>query len=129
MGFDSGFRSLPRDFPSTYDYQDLNNSSPVKEEFGRKLTNNFEPNKSTALNDMGVGISLGRKLKLNGNPFTTHTYIGISQSQLQYERSFNRYFEWTDQSLDILPWERYTDNQYNKDNTVNIMSNWTYRPG
>jgi TonB-dependent receptor len=129
LGFDNGFRSLPSGFPSSNDYQNLNNASPIKAEWGQQLENNFIPLRANAMPDMGVGISLGRKLKIKGNPLSMHTFIGLSQSQLQYQRSFNRYFEWTDKSQDILPWERYTDEQYNKSNTVNIMSNWTYNMG
>ncbi len=126
MGFDNGFRSLPSNFPSTFDYQGLNNRSPEKAELARQLPNNFEPLKRTAMPDMGVGVSLGRKYNINGNPLSSYTFIGLSQSQVQYKRSFNRYFEWVDQTQDILPWEQYNDMQYSKDNSVNVLSNWTY---
>ncbi|MCC5918009.1 MAG: carboxypeptidase-like regulatory domain-containing protein [Cryomorphaceae bacterium] len=129
LGFDNGFRSLPSNFPSTYDYQGLNNASPQKAEIARELNNNFAPQAMNALPDHSVGVSIGRVGKLNGKKLTSFNSFNIGTSYQQYQRSFNRYFEWVDQTNPILPWEAYLDDHYTKSQKVNILSNWTYDLG
>jgi TonB-dependent receptor len=130
LGFDNGFRALPSNFPSTDEYQNLSNGSEEKARLAQGLNNNFMPTQRFALPDYGVGISMGRVKKFdNGRTLTSFNAFNISSGYQFYQRSFNRYFEWVDQTQDILPWESYVDDYYSREDKVNILSNWTYNLG
>ncbi|TVQ77449.1 MAG: TonB-dependent receptor [Flavobacteriales bacterium] len=130
LGFDSGFRSLPSSFPSTFDYQDLSNGSEEKANIARSLPNNFMPMQKMALPDYGIGLSMGRiKRFSDGRSLTSFNAFNLSSGYQFFQRSFNRYFEWVDQTQDILPWESYIDDHFSREDKINILSNWTYNMG
>src|SRR5690606_12203474 len=64
-------------------------------------------------------------IMLGDKVLSTVNTINYSRSFQSYQRSFNRYFEWVDQDQPILTRFNYTDNNYQQDTRLSVMSNWT----
>lgn len=117
LGFDSGYRALPSSFPST-NLRDLPGSSPTRVTAAHSLQNNFVTRQTTATPDMGAGITLGRFRQVGNARLSALTSINVSQSYQNSEREFFRYLETAEKRF------AYTDNYYEKENKVGILSNW-----
>jgi TonB-dependent receptor len=125
LGFDNGLRTLPSSFPSRSVLQNTARNSSIRTEAAHRLSNNFNPQRSTATPDYGMGLALGRTIMLGDKVLSTVNTINYSRSFQSYQRSFNRYFEWVDQDQPILTRFNYTDNNYQQDTRLSVMSNWT----
>jgi hypothetical protein len=120
-------RRLPSSFPSTDELAGSNRRDPIRQEAGRMLTNNFMPIEGIALPDISLGMTFGRKYQLAGKDLTNLTTVNISQSFQYFQRDFFRYFEWEDRTQPVLERFAFIDENYQRDNKVTIMSNWSYR--
>jgi len=130
LGFDNGFRKLPNSFPSTSVLQNSPRNSPIRQDAGRSLENNFNPTESTALPDFKIGFNMGRNFDFeNGNRLTMINSISYSNTYQFNERKFYRYLEWVDQTQPILERFRFTDLNYENQVRLTAMSNWVYRFG
>jgi outer membrane receptor for ferrienterochelin and colicin len=129
LGFDSGYRQLPSNFPSTRSLQSDPRNGNIRYNAAQSLENNFQPLESTASPDHSLGLSFGRILKNGNNRFTTFNSINYSTSYQHFNREFNRYFALTDPSKPIDLRFRFIDGLYEKQNRVSIMSNWKLKIG
>lgn len=128
LGFDNGYRNLPSEFPSLNVLGGASGS--VRENAGRLLNNNFAIKERSALPDVSLGFTMGRNFKLFKIPTANVTNVSISQSYQFYEREFNRFFEY-DAVLDptaVRPRFTFSDDVFEKQNRVSIMSNFTFTP-
>lgn len=128
LGFDSGYRRLPGGFPDSRTLQSSPRNSPIRINAAHTLPNNFAPETHTAWADQSMGFTIGRSRKLGGERLLSSiTTLNYSTGYQSAKRQFNRYFEWEDRSTDITKRFAYLDDTYQKDNKVNMMSNWKYR--
>lgn len=126
LGFDNGFRALPDAFPSTRVFQNTNRGDLLRQELGRELTNNFQPTERMATPDYSIGATFGRKYTVNGKKLTTLTSVNLSESYQFFERDFFRYFEWEDRTRPVDQRFAFLDDNYQRDNKITVLSNWTY---
>lgn len=125
LGFDNGFRHLPENFPGRNVFMNEGPTSEIRRDAARSLANNYAPIEAMAIPNISLSINQGKTFKLSGvKKLTTVNSINYSQSYQNYEREFNRYQIWADFNTPIQKWFEYKDNVYQKDNKVNIMSNW-----
>lgn len=124
FGFDRSFRPLPDNFPTTRVLQGSARNAQIREDAAEMLPNNFNPTEGTALPDYGLAFSMGKVMDLKGKKLTTITSVGYSNSYQYYERDFYRYFEWEDRELPIVERFRFMDDVYQRDQKINVMSNW-----
>lgn len=128
LGFDGGFRRLPSGFPSSDELRSAPRNSEIRIEAAHSLSNNFVPEKRTSWADQSMGISFGTSKSFSGDRLLSNiTTIGYSTGYQTFNREFKRYFEWTDEAQDILQRFSYQDMTYQKDNKINLMSNWKFR--
>ncbi|MCS6927955.1 MAG: outer membrane beta-barrel protein [Saprospiraceae bacterium] len=127
LGFDNGFRQLPKAFPSTFEMQDAARNSSLRKFAADLLPNNYEPIRGTALPDHSIGFSFGRRMKLGGKQLSTVNIVNYSTSYQNYLRDFYRYFEWTDFNRPIELRFRFDDRGYEKATRISILSNWRLR--
>jgi hypothetical protein len=126
LGFDHSYRHLPDDFPIRNVLVNEGPTSEIRRDAGRSLSNNYTPLEGIAIPNLGLSANFGKIFKLtSGKRLTTVNSVNYSQSFQSYERKFHRYQIWTDFNTPIQEWFDYTDQVYQKDNKVNIMSNWT----
>ena len=125
LGFDNSFRQLPDDFPIRNVMMNEGPTSELRRDAARMLPNNFMPNESMAQPDLGVSVNYAKKFTIGGMKATTFNSINYSQSFKTYERDFYRYQIWTDFDQPIDDWFAFVDNVYEKDNKINVMSNWS----
>lgn len=126
LGFENGFRRLPSDFPSTFAFGSLSPVSEERKNQAHRLPNNFVANRSTALPDYSVGLSVGRNIRFkNGMRLNAINNISLSGSYQYYEREFNRFFAWEppfDVPIDLR--FAFVDDVYEKQNRISLLSNW-----
>ncbi|MCC5905400.1 MAG: carboxypeptidase-like regulatory domain-containing protein [Balneolaceae bacterium] len=127
IGFDNGYRKLPKNFPSSNELQNSARNSDLRISSAHSLPNNFNPIESTALPDYSLGIQIGRNSTVRGRQLSTVTTIDYSTGFQYSQRDFLRYFEWVDQSQPILKRFQYSDDFYSKENKISLMSNWKLR--
>ena len=125
LGFDNSLRSLPDAFPSRNKLVEEGPTSEVRRDAARMLPNNFNPTEQLATPDISVGVEYGKKFKVGKMNASTFNSISMSQSFKNYQRTFNRYQIWTNFNQPIDDWFEYQDDIYEKDNKVNVMSNWS----
>jgi len=127
LAFDNGSRHLPDNFPDRNIMVNEGPTSELRRDAARSLQNNYAPIESMAIPNIGLAVNFGKTYKLSGvKRLTTVHSINYSQSFQNFERKFHRYQIWSDLDQPIQDWFEYTDNVYQKDNKVNIMSNWAY---
>lgn len=123
LGFDNGYRQLPDAFPQE-SLRSLPNKSQKRADAAHTLQNNFAPQTTTALPDVGVGFNLARKFYVKNVQFNTITAINYSQSFLTYDKDFSRYLELTGNQTEATPRFKYTDSYNEKDNKIGVITNW-----
>lgn len=126
LGFDNGYRQLPDAFP-TENLRSLGNRSPQRIAAAHTLNNNFAPKTSTALPDISVGMSLGRRIflsKKNDKTLSTITAINYGQSYVSYDKEFNRYLELGAGASRADKRFAFSDANYEKENKIGLISNW-----
>lgn len=127
LGFDNGFRSLPSSFPTRNQLITEGPTSEMRRDAARSLENNWEPIQGIATPDLAVGVEYGKSFKVGDIQASTFNAINFSQSFKVYDRKFYRYQIWTNFDSPIEKWFEYTDNVNEKDNKVNVMSNWSFQ--
>lgn len=127
LGFDNGYRKLPNSFPDSKTLQSSPRNSDIRINAAHTLPNNFNPTIQTATPDYKIGIDFGRNSQIFGLPLSTITSIDYSHSFQSYQRDFHRYFEWEDRTQPILSRFQFTDDFYDKETKIGLMSNWKVR--
>lgn len=128
LGFDNGFRQLPRDFMPTRRFQNLPRNSDERREQALKLPNNWATSQSMALPNYSFGLGWGRNFNLkNGRTLSTINTIDYSNSYQIFNRDFYRYFEWEDRDNPILKRFQFDDMINQKDTRISVLSVWNYR--
>lgn len=127
LGFDSGFRQLPGNFPNSRTLQSSARNAQIRQDAAHSLPNNWVANRGTALPDYSVGLSFGRNMTVGGKRLTAVNAINYSTNYQHYVRDFYRYFEWEDRAQPILVRFQYDDDVYEKQNRISILSNWKLR--
>lgn len=123
FGFDNGYRQLPSTFPTT-NLRGLPNRSQTRADAAKMLPNNFAPETSTAMPDLGIGLSLARTWRLGSKKLNTISGINYSQSYITYDRAFNRYLEFNPENNTADKRFDYIDNNNERDNRIGVISNW-----
>lgn len=124
LGFDASLRPLPDNFPTRNQLVVEGPTSEMRQDAARMLPNNFLPEESMATPDVSMSMELGKNFTIAGKKASTYTTMTVSESYKIYEREFNRYQIWTNFNSPIEDWFAYVDDVYEKDNKVNVMSNW-----
>jgi hypothetical protein len=123
LGFDNGYRQLPRNFP-TENLRNYPNKSSKRIEAARLLNNNFAPLYTIAMPDIGVNATVSKGMNIGRRKLSTLSGISYGQSFAVYNKSFNRYLEMDPISKKVENRFAYVDNTNEKDNRIGIISNW-----
>lgn len=123
LGFDNGYRKLPSDFP-TENLRDLPGNASARVAAAHSLKNNFTHQRSTALPDVGLGLTFGKSWHMGVTRLSTLTLANLSQSYSHYQRDFFRYLEQSDPELPVEQRFAYIDSYYEKENKISLLSNW-----
>lgn len=123
LGFDNGYRQLPNTFP-TENLRQLPNRSPKRIEAAKTLTNNFAPQQTTAMPDIGAGVNFARKFWIGNTQVNTITALSYGQSTLSYDKMFSRYLELQPGASQATKRFNFTDSYGEKENKVGVISNW-----
>lgn len=126
LGFDNGFRQLPSGFPTNPSALNDNNQSVF---YANQLNNNFNPQRSSAFLDTGVGFSLGRKINFKSGKVLSTT------NGLSYSNRFQSFLKNTNNYINILVGEQtsaqdqrdFDDNYYSNEVRLTLLSNWSLK--
>jgi TonB-dependent receptor len=121
LGFDNGFRALPSGFPATNALQGTNRTSPLREQAGRMLENNFDYSTISAPVDWGVNMELSQNFKVRGIKINTLNNLAYSNSYQFKNAQFDRYFF---DGNEVETRFTYQDKYYENDVRISGISNW-----
>jgi outer membrane receptor for ferrienterochelin and colicin len=126
LGFDNGFRGLPSDFPQSSVLIETPRTSPVRQNAGRSLENNFDYSTHSAPMDFSVGAELAKNFDIGRIQFGTLTNVSYSNSYQAKNVKFDRYL-FNDQEIE----SRFSFRDQYSENDVRIsgISNWTVNVG
>lgn len=125
LGLGSSFRNLPSDFPTNLATV---NSATVRDAAALKLGSDWIAGKHTAMPNLKLGLSFGRKWKLsNGNKLGTITSLNYSQDYNTRNAMKNFMYESFDaQSETPVYLYKYYADIYSREIRVGLMHNWAY---
>lgn len=126
FGFDNGFRSLPEGFPSTSIMASSSRTSPLRQDAGRLLTNNFDFSTTSAPVDFSAGVELMKSFNVGRIKFGSLTNLSYSNSYQFKKVAFDRYL-FNDQEIE--PRFSYKDSYYENDVRISGISNWSAQIG
>ncbi len=126
LGFDNGFRQLPSGFPTNSNVLNDNNQSVF---YANQLSNNFNPNQSTAFLDSGIGFSLGRKINLkDGKTLSTINSLSYSNRFQSYLKNTNTYINALVGNQTSSQLQRdFADNYFSNEVRLTLLSNWSLK--
>ncbi len=126
LGFDNSFRQLPELFPSRNLLINEGPTSELRQKAARMLPNNFNPVETMALPNLGLSFNLGKILTIGGKKVHTVNSFSYTSSFQTYTKDFKRYDVWTNFSVPIYTRFAFKDDVSQKDNKINVMSNWKF---
>jgi hypothetical protein len=125
LGFDNGSRNLPEGAPSNY--KDIAFDIPRLVEESQKFENKWTINSTNAVPDLRMSFDLGRAFDLGSISVSTLNSINYSNT-LQYNQIKRyRYTNYEEESRESSPFFAFTDDQYNRNVRIGLLSNWTFR--
>jgi len=124
LGFDSGFRTLPSNFPDTFTLQNSARNSQLRQDAANLLPNNFNPQRGTALTNNSLGVSMGSSFNMGKYRVSSINSLDYSLGYQYFQREFFRYFEWEDRNRPILQRFAYKDENYRQETQLSLLSNW-----
>ncbi|RPH32444.1 MAG: TonB-dependent receptor [Bacteroidales bacterium] len=123
LGFDDGTRDLPKGFPM--DLENTTNPTTI-DNFSKAFNKNWVASLIKAKPDQRIGITFGKKFKIDKLLIGSTTSIGYSNS-MDFNpidnNSFNSYNVIDDEPVYKF---KYNDNQYTNSVKVNALSNWSF---
>lgn len=126
LGVDNGFRSLPSSFPTTSSMISTPRTSPIRQQAGQSLSNNFDYSSFSAPMDFGLGAEIAKNFYLGRLELGTITNISYSNSYQVKPVNFQRYLF---NEQEITPRFGYNDSYYENDVRISGISNWTAKIG
>jgi len=127
LGFDNGYRSLPGGFPSTEALKTTGQTSSLREQAGKSLSNRFDYSTSKAPVDYGFNFGLARNVSLGRIQASTLTSLGYSTNYQYYKASFNRYTTFdTDPETQSTYQNDFQDSNYSHETKISLIHNWLF---
>lgn len=126
LGFDTGLRRLPSDFPSPTEL--ANGSREFRAQAGRMLNNNFGLNEQMASPNHKFRVTLARKGNLGKYKVNSVNSFGFGREYLYRDVDVNKFFFY---DPNIAPraefWQDFEDANYTQEASFNVISNWSFR--
>jgi TonB-dependent receptor len=127
IGLDNNFRPLPSSFPTTAQLTNSAPTSQIRVDAARSLPNNFDTTRSDAFLDNGMGLSLGRNIKIGSNKIYSVNALSYSTNYQTYERSFRRYNFLNAGETRPTDWFVFNDKTYQQEVRLTVLSNWMFK--
>ena len=128
LGFDNGFRALPKDMPSDLNIYETATNPEIRNkitDLGRDLNNAWSASKTVAIPDQKFALGFNRKMSIGKSDlFTTNalTYNYTNNSDLITVTDYGPYNYKNDSPAYT---DQYINNYYSNAARGTIMSNWT----
>ncbi|HEY5746778.1 MAG TPA: TonB-dependent receptor [Chryseolinea sp.] len=127
LGFDNGFRSLPNGFPSVDALKTTGQTSPLREQAGKSLSNHFDYTTSKAPVDYGFNFGYARNVSFGRVQASTLTALNYSTNYQYYKASFNRYTTFdTDPETKSTFQNDFQDSNYSHETKISLIHNWLF---
>ncbi len=121
LGFDNGARGFPKNAPA--DYSALGFHPTLVEMESRKWKNSWGLEDINVLPDLRLNLNFGNSFNLGRMKLNTINGITYSNTSQYNEASFNRYYNYNDDSSSDVMFN-YTDDQLTNNVRLGLLSNW-----
>lgn len=123
-GFNDGYNDMPESIPGNL----ATHSDPdAIQSYGRSFKNNWLPQETNALMDLGVSITHGRKMKWGKTDVGNITAITYSNNKTRFDserNDYNAYDHVNDRSQYIYTFQ---DEQFAQNIRTGFLHNWAFR--
>jgi TonB-dependent receptor len=117
LGFGSGFRSLPSNFPSTRNVI-LNAGTEAMIQNFRDLNPYYDVHSTTVMPDLRANINLSKRFFIGNKELTNISYVNYSNTHSYQQMVQNRFL------FDGSVQNTFNDNNYSNNVRLGAMSNW-----
>jgi hypothetical protein len=131
LGFDNGYRSLPKDMPSHLNlYEAATNPEIYNKvtDMGRALNKTWTPISGNAYPDQRFSLGFNKRINLGtqslGN-ITALTYSNTNNIDQVVNNNFSIYDFKNDRSQYV---DQFSDNQYTNSVKLGLLNNWSWYP-
>jgi outer membrane receptor protein involved in Fe transport len=127
LGFDNGFRSLPNGFPSVEALKTTGQTSALREQAGKSLSNHFDYSTSKAPVDYGFNFGYARNVSFGRIQASTLTALNYSTNYQYYKASFNKYTTFDTDPETISTYQNdFKDSNYSHETKISLIHNWLF---
>jgi hypothetical protein len=131
LGFDNGFRSLPKNIPAHLNIYDEATNPVIKNkisEIGQGLNKSWVPISGRAYPDQRFGIGFNKRFNIGSQTFgnlTSVSYSNTSNSDQVSNNNFSIYDFKNNKSQYV---DEFNDNQYTNSVKIGLLHNWFWYP-
>ncbi|RNI26224.1 TonB-dependent receptor [Rufibacter latericius] len=126
LGFDSGTRQLPGNFPSTAKFQSLSYTERAQYGQNLDLPNTWKPEKATAAPDLRLNFGLNRVFDVAGNRVSSITAVTYSNARLR-QNTIRSDYQQQQANGDVDTNWNYTDQLSGNTVRVGLLQNFSLR--
>jgi hypothetical protein len=131
LGFDNGYRDLPKDMPSHLNLYESASNPEIKNkitELGQELNKTWTPTSGTAHPDQRASFGFSRRFKVGNQSFGNITAITYGNTNNHDEILNNTYtiYDYKNDKSSYV--DQFKDNQYTNSVKLGLVHNWTWYP-
>lgn len=131
LGFDNGYRSLPKDMPSHLnEYENATNPDILNRitQLGRELNKTWAPVTGTAYADQRFSFGFNRRFKVGNQTFGNISSVTYSNTNNMDKITTNNYsiYDFKNDRSSYI--DQFLDNQYTNSVKLGLVHNWTWSP-
>jgi outer membrane receptor protein involved in Fe transport len=127
LGYDNGNRSLPSAFPSSQQLLATGQTSTMRENAGKALTNSFDYTTSSAPVDYGFNFGFAKNLNIGRFSASNLTQLSYSTNYQYYKASLNRYTTFDRDPTTVSAFQNdFQDSNYSHETKINLVHNWQF---
>lgn len=120
LGFGSGARQLPSDFP-----QNMNDvRTEDLDKVSRSVPNTWEVRKNTTLPDLRLNLDWGKRFLIAGKEAGTLASVNYSNTCQSFKAYRARYTAFNEETRSSPKQMEYSDAQYSRNVRTGLVSNW-----
>ncbi len=131
LGFDNGYRDLPKDMPSHLNLYESASNPEIKNkitEIGQELNKTWTPTSGTAHPDQRASFGFSHRFKVGNQSFGNITAITYGNTNNRDEILNNTYtiYDYKNDKSSYV--DQFKDNQYTNSVKLGLVHNWTWYP-
>jgi hypothetical protein len=131
LGFDNGYRSLPKDMPSHLNQYEAATNPEIQNritDIGRELNKTWVPLSGKAYPDQRISLGFNKRFNVGSQSFGNITALTYSNTNNHDEVVNNNYSVYDFKNDKSQYVDQFLDNQYTNTVKLGLLHNWSWYP-